>query len=1317
MQFQAENSGKFQKLIKEIKSGARVVSLGGLTSTGAKAYIFARLQAETGKCFVVVTDSNKELEDWQSDLSFFAGGDISVDILPAMETDVYAGISPHAETLEERAVALWNLAHRAPEFLITSAKSLITRINSLDETRSLGAKLRRDEDFAPDELLEKLAASGYVREDPIKNIGEFSMRGGIIDVWSPNAENPVRIEFFGDTVDSIREFDAETQLSTEQLKETEIVPMRPFAASAQDFKDWAFFAEERFADEKFARNLGDRTQFANEGEDFSGWEFMIPLVKPRNASLFDFLGECVFVFDEPSMIEKSLESFYENLEENFSQVTEQGEIGLAPEELFLTGKELREILEKTKRVELRALGKSAAKTDEEFSLVVEGRNARASKRADSAPTDGSDDVGDGTLPSGRVSALEIEGRNARASKRADTAPSDGSDDVGDGTLPSGRVSALEIEGGNARASKRADSAPSDWSDDVGDGTLPGGRVSALEIEGGNARASKRADGAPSDWSDDVGDGTLPSGRVSAVEAQSRTISGGRGSVADPLFLFPTAELSSDFEITSRSTRKFHGNVKAFISEFERDIDRFVFQTAGIAERFSDILRDYDVVLPTGSISIGELSGGFEIPSFQLKLFTETDLFGESSQGEFQRTKSKDHRPKTKTAAFVSDFRDLKPGDFVVHVDHGIGRFEGLQTIETGGASREFMLLVYAENAKLFVPVERLDLVSRYSSGEAQAPTLDRLGGLGWQKTKAKAKRAMRDMADELLRLYAERKLVQGYAFSGDTPWQKEFEDAFPFQVTTDQAGAIDDTKEDMQNPVPMDRLVIGDVGYGKTEVAMRAAFKAVMDGKQVAVLTPTTILAYQHSETFKQRFSAFPIKIDLLSRFRSKKEQKEVVELTEKGEVDILIGTHRILSNDVKLPKLGLVVVDEEQRFGVAHKEKLKQLKKKVDVLTLSATPIPRTLNMSLLGMRDMSVIETPPRDRLAINTQVVQFSEGVIRSAIELELARDGQVFFIHNRVETIEQITAHIKKIVPNARVIFAHGQMNEKKLEEIMLDFVDYKYDVLVATTIIENGIDIPRANTIIINRADNYGLSQLYQLRGRVGRSNRRAYAYLLIPGESELTPIARRRLSAIREFSDLGAGFRIAALDLELRGAGNILGGQQSGQLDALGFDLYTKMLERTIAELKGEEIEDESSVSINLGVDVAIPNEYIQETSQRLRTYKRISSAAGEDELRSIYAEIQDRYGKLPDSVENLFEFARLRKLAEQMRLVSVDKTKDGFAVKLAENAKVEPEKLMQFLEENEGAKFSQSGILQVVHSGGPVIEKVREVLGLIRAD
>ena len=1204
MDYAIETKTETARLLDEIKRGTRVISLSGLTSISAKAFVLSELKRETDKTLVVVTDSNKDSETWQCDLNFWQNSVHSpqstvhiqteeskiqnpksrIELLPASDSDVYSGVSPHAETLEERALTLWNLTHTKPDFLILSAKSLITKTLAPNEIKNLGAHLKRDEDFAPETLIEKLVACGYVREEPLKNVGEFSVRGGILDVWSPDAEMPVRIEFFGDTVDSIRQFNAETQLSTEQLKETSIAPMREFSATSKDFRDWAFFARERFSDEKFARALKDRTQFADEGEDFSGWEFLFPLVNPRGSSVFDFLENYVLIFDEPSVIEQSLSTFYEKLDNHFAEITEAGEIGLEPRELFLSGEELRKHFEKRQRVELRALGRTAAQVDEEFSLEAERLNESYE------------------LPIAKSDKM-------------------------------------------------------------------------------------------------------------------------------PLFLFPTAEKASEFEIGSRSTRKYHGNVKDFAIELKqknssekaqslpgkikdqkpnaKDQTLFVLQSHGLAERLSEILRDYDVSIPETSLLIGDLSGGFEIPALHLVIHTESDIFGETTQAQSPKPKAQIQRTKSKTSAFISDFRDLKAGDFVVHVDHGIGRFEGLQTIETGGATREFMLLVYAENAKLFVPVERLDLVSRFSSGEATTPTLDRLGGIGWQKTKAKAKRAMRDMADELLRLYAERKMVQGFAFSADSPWQIEFEDAFPYQLTVDQATAIDDMKEDMQTAVPMDRLIVGDVGYGKTEVAMRGAFKAV--------LTPTTVLAYQHFESFKQRFAAFPVKIELLSRFRSPKEQKEVVKSSEEGKVDILIGTHRILSADVRLPKLGLVVVDEEQRFGVAHKEKLKQLKKKVDVMTLSATPIPRTLNMSLLGMRDMSVIETPPRDRLAINTQVVQFSEGVIKSAIEVELARNGQVFFIHNRVETIEAITAHIKKIVPQARIIFAHGQMNEKEMEQAMLDFIDYKYDILVATTIIENGIDIPRANTIIINRADNYGLSQLYQLRGRVGRSNRRAYAYLLIPSEVELTPIAKRRLSAIREFSDLGAGFRIAALDLELRGAGNILGGQQSGQLDALGFDLYTKMLERTIQELKGEEIEEESSVSLNLGADVSIPNDYINETAQRLRTYKRISSADSEEDLRRIYAEIQDRYGKIPESVDNLFEYARLRKLAEQMRVLSVDKTPNGFAVKLGENAKVAPEKLMQLLSENPESSFAPSGVLKVSTKEENLIETARQILEQLR--
>jgi transcription-repair coupling factor (superfamily II helicase) len=572
---------------------------------------------------------------------------------------------------------------------------------------------------------------------------------------------------------------------------------------------------------------------------------------------------------------------------------------------------------------------------------------------------------------------------------------------------------------------------------------------------------------------------------------------------------------------------------------------------------------------------------------------------------------------------------------------------------------------------------------------------------------------MRDMAEELLKLYAERKLVAGHAYGTDTPWQHEFEDAFEYQLTPDQEAAIEDVKAGMESAQPMDRLIVGDVGYGKTEVAMRAAFKAVMEGKQVAVLAPTTVLVFQHFKTFQQRFSAFPARIEMLSRFRTTKEQKEVVKALEAGGADVVIGTHRLLSKDIRFKDLGLLVVDEEQRFGVAHKERIKQMRKKVDVIAMSATPIPRTLNMSLAGLRDMSIIETPPRDRLAIQTHVVQFSESVARSAIELELQRSGQVFFVHNRVETIFTIAELIQRLVPGARIGVGHGQMGEKDLEDVILKFVRHDLDVLVCTTIIENGIDIPLANTIIINRADKYGLSQLYQLRGRVGRSNRRAYAYLLIPAEDTLSDIARRRLAAIREFSDLGAGFRIAALDLELRGAGNLLGGQQSGQIDAIGFDLYTQMLERTVRELKGEPIEEEASTTINLGLDIRIPEGYVYDMSQRLRTYKRISSAESDEELAEVRAEIEDRYGAIPETMESLFEFAKLRREASRLGVISIDREGERLAVKFSEQAKVDPDKLIAMVSEG-SASFAPSGVLKIKlpHREESVFADVKELLG-----
>ena len=625
-------------------------------------------------------------------------------------------------------------------------------------------------------------------------------------------------------------------------------------------------------------------------------------------------------------------------------------------------------------------------------------------------------------------------------------------------------------------------------------------------------------------------------------------------------------------------------------------------TPGRAERLKDVLREDGLAIGEGTsteVRLGVLGTGFELPDASLRVLADGDVFPE--EVHLHRRRGRGAR------SFLSDFRDLKIGDLVVHQDHGIGRFEGLETLEVGGIRREFMVLVYQGGDKLKVPVESFDRVQKYASAEGARPLVDKLGSGSWEKTKRRVKKAMRDMAAELLKLYAERKARPGHAFTGESPWQREFEESFEYDETPDQASAIADVMRDMSEESPMDRLICGDVGYGKTEVAMRGAMRAVLDAKQVAVLTPTTILAFQHWKTFRKRFAPFPVRVEMVSRFRTAKEIKKVLADTAEGKVDVLIGTHRLLSKDVSFRDLGLLVIDEEQRFGVAAKEKLKHMRTTVDALTLSATPIPRTLQMGLAGIRDMSVIETPPKDRLAIQTSIVKFSTDVMATAVRQELARDGQVYIVHNRVESIYSLAGLVQKLVPEARVAVAHGQMPEAELEKAMLAFVEGRADVLVATTIIENGLDIPRANTMIINRADRYGLAQLYQLRGRVGRSERRASAYLMVPPDTVLSEIARKRLAAMREFSELGAGFRVAALDLELRGAGNLLGGEQSGHIEAVGLDLYVKLLEQTILELKGQAPRESPRTVVNLRVDLRIPEEYVPEVHQRMSLYKRVS--------------------------------------------------------------------------------------------------------------
>lgn len=703
-----------------------------------------------------------------------------------------------------------------------------------------------------------------------------------------------------------------------------------------------------------------------------------------------------------------------------------------------------------------------------------------------------------------------------------------------------------------------------------------------------------------------------------------------------------------------------------------------------AKRLAEDLRDYDLSsfysedmqreVKPGEImaAYGYASEGYEYPMLKFVVISESDIFG--------RKKKKKKRKKYEGQR-IQDFAELKPGDYVVHENHGIGVYKGIEKIEVEKIVKDYMKIVYAEGGVLYIPVAQMDLIQKYAGADAKKPRLNKLGTIQWGKTKSQVKKAVQIVAKDLVELYAVRQQSEGFVYGPDTVWQKEFEEMFPFEETDDQLQAIEDTKHDMESKKIMDRLICGDVGYGKTEIAIRAAFKAVQEGKQVVCLVPTTILAQQHYNTFVQRLKEFPVRIDPLCRFRSAAEQKKTIEDTKKGFVDILVGTHRVLSKDVVFKDLGLLIIDEEQRFGVTHKEKIKKLKENIDVLTLTATPIPRTLHMSLIGIRDMSVLEEAPNERMPIQTYVMEYNDEMVREAITRELARDGQVYYVYNRVNDIADVAGRIQSLVPDANVAFAHGQMKERELEDIMYDFINGDIDVLVSTTIIETGLDIPNANTMIIQDADRFGLSQLYQLRGRVGRSNRMAYAFLLYQRDKLLKEVAEKRLSAIREFTDLGSGIKIAMRDLEIRGAGNLLGEAQSGHMEAVGYDLYCKMLNEAVRQLKGGPEAETFTTLIDLNVDAYIPEYYIKNEYQKLDIYKRIAAIESEEELEDMTEELIDRFGDIPKKVQQLLVIASLKSLAHSVYVTAIEQKGEEIRFTMYEKAKIDPSGIPKFLD------------------------------------
>jgi transcription-repair coupling factor (superfamily II helicase) len=1139
-----EHSVPFERVRRHLGAGSGRRRVSGLTFTARALYLPFFVRAADAPCVILVAD-NKAAEALHA--AVLAACDLtgalaaeSVLRLPAHDVLPFENLSPHPEILEARAATLWKIATGTARLTIAPVEAACMRLFARDHYAGLALHLKRGEEYLPDMLVEHLLSVGYTRVDVVEMPGQVTLRGGILDVYSPEMERPVRVDFFGDEIESIRRFDPDTQRSASTLDEALLLPLTETPVTEKILtainarltrSGTAPNSTSSEPDNSGAPSLaapslrvGSRESGIFDATIFPGWEFFAPVAGARS-TLLDLLGPKTRVLlDEPAMVKNQGERWWNKVEQRH----ERSGIGnlVRPEDIYVSPWELDDRLRKFSGIELDQLGAVDILDADRSDLSEVDFATRPTQRFH------------GSIPALIDAVKSLMNQDARVVL---TAPNQG-----------------EVE-------------------------RLAGLLQEYQVP---YRLGSRTQAAGS----------------STVYSESSYLA---GDLRTPIV------------------------VKTAIANGVQVLD----------------LKDAD----------GRATAR------QIVLFGANDLSDDADIAARPVTRS-----KSKTAAFVSDFRDLAVGDYVVHVEHGIARYCGLRVIEENDQPPlELMILEFADEAKLYVPLTRLDLIQKYRSTDTgPAPQLNKLGTQAWQKTKARVKKAMADMSAELLKLYAQRKAAVGTAFSPDTNMQHEFEDAFDFNETDDQLTAIADIKRDMESTQPMDRLLCGDVGYGKTEVAMRAAFKAVQDGKQVAVLTPTTVLSFQHYESFKRRFASFPVNIEMISRFRSAKEQTAILEKAAAGKIDILIGTHRVLSKDLKFQDLGLLIVDEEQRFGVRHKERLKQMRAQIDVLAMSATPIPRTLHMSLIGLRDMSVIETPPKDRMAIQTIVAKFDEKLIRTAIEMELERGGQIYFVHNRVETIYDLASKIRELVPQARVVIGHGQLPESELERVMLAFMNHEYDVLVATSIIENGLDIPLANTIIINRADRHGLSELYQLRGRVGRSNRRAYAYLLIPPDTELTEIARRRLAALKEFSDLGAGFKIAALDLELRGAGNMLGGEQSGHIEAIGFEMYTTMLEEAVRKIKGEDEKPaHAGTSINLGISVRIDSSYIPEENQRLRMYKRIAGAEDSATLADVRAELQDRYGDPPESVLNLLAAGELRLLCERLGIAQLDRKRTQIEV------------------------------------------------------
>lgn len=1084
------------------------IRIQGISGT-ALSYLYSELLKDLNKTNLIILPNKKEANKVLKEFLFFVENKNIYEFAP-YDISPFSGLSPHKEIISKRMGSLYALLNEKAPIIVTSIDAIFLKTIPKKDFVEFIDYVEEGEELDRDLFIKKLEEGGYQRVPIVEDIGDYAVRGSVIDIFPPLYQNPIRLEFWGDLVESIRQFDPFTQRSLSNKKSAIILPCSEIILNERSLKR--------------ARSLG-RLPFSDEtNPQFSGKEAWLTHFYEKPSSIFEYL----------------------------------------PKDAVITIYSYHSVRSVSQRIK------------EKFLKDTERFKKEAAERGDPFP--------------------EVEGLTLKAEE-------------------------LMYNISNFQTIQLESSGPFDEKTETVD--VPGYFELTEDIE---IRIPEK-------------------GRVS---------------------LAPLAEKVEEW--------KEHGGRVVIVT-----------RTKEQAERLKEILKNYSVTVdrllnswkevPGNSsgifICLGNIANGFVWQEIGLYVISEDQIFG----------KKKETKKKTSVKlARWADIGQFKEGDLVVHEEHGIGRYMGLKKIEVNNKINEYAIIEYAENSKLYIPADRISILQKYIGVEGKEPKLDQLGGRSWDIAKRRAKNSIKKIAKHLVELYAIRQTRKGFAFSPPDHMFREFEATFEHEETPDQIKAIEDVLNDMTSEKPMDRLICGDVGFGKTEVAIRAAFKAVMDGKQVAIIVPTTLLAEQHYRTFKNRMSPYHIRVEILSRFRSKTEQAKIIAELRSGKIDIIIGTHRLLQKDIKFSDLGLLIIDEEQKFGVKQKELLKKYRTTVDVLSLAATPIPRTLHMALLGVKDISIIETPPQDRLSIRTHISYYDENLIAKAIRFELKRKGQVFFVHNRVQTIYDVAEKIKKLVPEAKLAVAHGQMKESELEKTMLSFLNKEIDVLVCTSIIESGLDIPSVNTIIIDGVEKMGLAQIYQLRGRVGRSKEKAYAYLLISDPSSITPEGEKRLKALMDFSRLGAGLQLAMHDLKIRGGGNILGYAQSGHIAEIGYELYVKLIEQTIAELKGEEWHEDINPEINISIPAYIPETYIMDNDLRLNIYRRLSMLSEESELLKVKEELLDRFGDMPEEVKNLFDIMSIRIILKKAKISKLDVNTDGITLTFGNNGYIDTERIVKLV-------------------------------------